>query len=108
MLWILVYHYGRPAIGILKIEEIPTLISIDKKSQVFDKTSAQMNKLVYKAWLSCYPWLRYIIYNDSSKFKVQFATPCNQFCIECKPTIKYPQENIRLECLHGVLVMSYI
>ncbi len=34
----------------------------------FDKSSAQISKLVYKTWFSRYPHCQYIIYNNGSKF----------------------------------------
>ena len=48
----------------LEMEEIYTVVSMDKKSttnKVFDKIFAQINKLIFKAWLSNHPWPRYII-----------------------------------------------
>ena len=80
-----------PAMGLLKIEEVSTLLSVNKKDntdKVFEEMYAQVSTLVCKAWLSCYPQPRCI----GSKFKLPFAMLCDKFGIECKATtMKNPQ-----------------
>ncbi len=72
--------------------------------EIFDKTSEHIAWLVNKMWLSRYPRCHYIIYNNGSEFKLNFEYPCITYDIKCKPTtIKNPQANANLECLHQVL-----
>jgi hypothetical protein len=55
-------------------------------------------------WLSRYPRCHYIIYNNGSEFKLNFEYLCTTYGIKHKPTtIKNPQANLILECLHQVL-----
>ncbi len=54
--------------------------------------------------MSRYPRCRYIIYNNGSEFKLNFEYRCETYGIKRKPTtIKNPQANAILECLHQVL-----
>ncbi len=72
--------------------------------EIFDKTSEHIACLVNKTWLSRYPRCRYIIYDNGSEFKLNFEYLCETYGIKCKPTsIKNPQANAILECLHQVL-----
>ncbi len=72
--------------------------------EIFNKTSERIAWLVNKTWLSRYPRCRYIIYDLSSEFKLNFEYLCETYGITRKPTmIKNPQENAILECLHQVL-----
>jgi hypothetical protein len=72
--------------------------------EMFDKTSEHIAWLVNKTWLSRYPRCHYIIYNNSSEFKLNFEYLCETYGIKCKPTtIKNPQANAILEHLHQVL-----
>ena len=92
-----------PTMDMLEIEETPTVVSMDKRdttNKIFNKTSAETCRLVYKAQLSHYPQLRFIIYDNGSKFKLHFIL-CNQFGIEYKPTTI--NNHTRLEFLHEVL-----
>ncbi len=70
----------------------------------FDKSSAQISNLVYKAWFSRYPCCQYIIYDNGSEFKLHFQSLCDMYGIKLKPTsVKNPQANAILEHIHGVL-----
>ncbi len=54
--------------------------------------------------MSRYPRCRYIIYKNGSEFKLNFEYLCVTDGIKHKPTtIKNPQANAILECLHQVL-----
>jgi hypothetical protein len=72
--------------------------------EIFDKTSERIAWLVNKSWLSRYPRCCYIIYNNVSEFKLNFEYLCITYGIKRKPTtVKNPQANEILECLHQVL-----
>ena len=61
----------------LEIEKIDTLVRFDKTGTIdeaFNKKSAQISRLFYKAWLNHFPQARYIIYDNGDKFKLHFAT----------------------------------
>ena len=103
-----------PATSWFKVVELPLLhqlkiITVNGKEssiveEIFDKTSERIAWLVNKMWLSRYPRCHYIIYNNGSEFKLNFEYPCITYDIKCKPTtIKNPQANANLECLHQVL-----
>jgi hypothetical protein len=111
-----------PATSWFKIVELPTAvqettvpptgkgkkITFSQNTEVaepyFDKSSAQINNLVYKTWFSRYPHCEYIIYNNGSKFKLHFRSLCNTYGIKRKPTsVNNPQANAILECIHAVL-----
>jgi hypothetical protein len=79
-------------------------IDLDNRNKEwFDKTSAQISRLVYKSWLSRYPRCRTIIYDNGSEFKLDFTALCDSYGIKRKPTtIKNPQANTILERVHGV------
>ncbi len=63
-----------------------------------------ISKLVNKTWFSCYPHCQYIIYDNGSKFKLDFEALCESYGIKRKPTsVKNPQANAILERLHQVL-----
>ncbi len=69
-----------------------------------DKTSERIAWLVNKMWLRRYPRCHYIIYDNGSEFKLNFEYLCETYGIKHKPTtIKNPQANAILECLHQVL-----
>ncbi len=60
--------------------------------------------LVNKTLLSRYTRCHYIIYGNDSEFKLNFEYLCVTYGIKHKPTtIKNPQANAILECLHQVL-----
>jgi hypothetical protein len=103
-----------PTTSWFKIVELPLLcrvksITVNGKESsiiedIFDKTSEHIARLVNKTWLSRYPRCRYIIYNNGSEFKLHFEYLCETYGIQHKPTtIKNPQANGILECLHQVL-----
>jgi hypothetical protein len=72
--------------------------------EISDKTSERIARLVNKTWLSRYPRCHYIIYNNGSEFKLNFEYLCETYGIKRKPTtIKNPQVNAILECLHEIL-----
>jgi hypothetical protein len=69
--------------------------------EIFDKTSECIAWLVNKTWLSRYPRCCYIIYNNSSEFKLNFEYLCETYGIKRKPTtIQNPQANATLDHLH--------
>ncbi len=111
-----------PATSWFEIVELPTVaqdttvppagkgkkVTFAKNTKVaepyFDKSSAQISKLVYKTWFSRYPRCHYIIYGNGSEFKLHFQSLCNTYGIKRKPTsVKNPQANAILERIHGVL-----
>jgi hypothetical protein len=72
--------------------------------EIFDKTSERIARLINKMWLSRYPRCRYIIYNNGSRFKLNFKYLCETYGIKREPTrVKNPQANAILEHLHQVL-----
>jgi hypothetical protein len=72
--------------------------------EIFDKTSEHIAWLVNKMLLSRYLRCCYIIYNNSSEFKLNFECLCVTYGIKRKPTrIKNPQANKISERLHQVL-----
>ncbi len=72
--------------------------------EIFDKISERIAWLVNKMWLSRYPRCCFVIYNNGSEFKLNFEYLCITYGIKRKPTtVKNPQANAILECLHQVL-----
>ncbi len=72
--------------------------------EIFHKTSERIVKLVTKTWLCRYSWRRYLICNNGSEFKLHFKYLCESYGITRKPTtVKNPQANGILECVHHVL-----
>jgi hypothetical protein len=72
--------------------------------EIFDKTSQGIAKLVNKTWLCRYPRCCHLIYNNGSEFKLHFEYLCESYSIKRKPTtVKNPQANGILECVHQVL-----
>jgi hypothetical protein len=72
--------------------------------EIFDKSSDRITRLVNKFWLSRYPRCRYLVYNNGSKFKLNFEYLCDSYGIKRYPTtIKNPQANAILEPIHQVL-----
>jgi hypothetical protein len=70
--------------------------------EIFDKTSERIAKLVNKTWLCRYP--RCYHYDNGSEFKLHFKYLCESHGIKRKPTtVKNPQANGILECVHQVL-----
>jgi hypothetical protein len=105
-----------PASSWFKIVELPLLrrvksITVNGEEssiveKIFDKTSESIARLVNKTWMSkCrYPRCRYIIYDNGSEFKLHFEYLCETYGIKRKPTtIKNPQANGIIECLHQVV-----
>jgi hypothetical protein len=80
-----------------------TCLDYTKDAEIFDKTSAQISNLVYKFWFSRYHHCRCIIYNNGKEFKLHFHALCKTYGSKHKPTsIKNPQANASLECIHAV------
>ncbi len=103
-----------PATSWFEIVELPLLrrlktITVNGKEssikeEIFNKTSERIAWLVNKTWLRRYPRCCYIIYDNGSEFKLHFEYLCETYGIQCKPTtIKNPQANGILVCLHQVL-----
>ena len=62
-----------------------------------------MAKLANKTWLCRCPWCHYLIHDKGIKFKLHFEYLCKSYGIKRKPTtVKNPQANAALECLHQV------
>jgi hypothetical protein len=90
------------------VRQLKTMTVNGKESsiveEIFDKTSEHIAWLVNKSWLSRYPRCCYIIYNNGSEFKLNFEYLCETYGIKHKPTtIKNPQVDAILECLHQFL-----
>ncbi len=67
------------------------------KEAYFDKSSAQVSSVVNKIWFSCYPLCQKLIYDNGSKFKLNFETLCESYSLKHKPTsMKNPQAYIIL------------
>jgi hypothetical protein len=103
-----------PATSWSEVVELPLVcrlktITVSSKESsivegIFDKTSERIARLVNKKWLSRYPRCCYIIYNNGSEFKLNFEYLCETYAFKRKPTtVKNPQANAILECLHQVL-----
>jgi hypothetical protein len=103
-----------PASSWFEIAELPVVEQLRQQTingkelsiadEIFDKTSEPIAKLVNKTWLCRYPWCRNSIYNNGSEFKLHFEYLCDSYGITRKPTtVKNPQANSILECVHQVL-----
>ena len=96
-----------PPLVILEIEVITCIVIANNKettNKVFHKTSIHINRKVYKAWLCRYLQSMYVVFDNSNKIKLYFASLWDQFNIECKSIIvKTPQTNAISEWLHSVL-----
>jgi hypothetical protein len=103
-----------PATSCFKVVKLPLIhqlktVTVNGKEssiieEIFNKTFEHIAWLVNKMWLSRYPRCCYIIYNNGSKFKLNFEYLCITYGIKRKPTmVKNPQANAILECLHQVL-----
>ncbi len=70
-----------------------------------DKSSAKVSSLLKKIWFSCYPQCQMFIYNNGSKFKLNFETLCESYGLKHKPTgIKNPEANAIWERMHQVIM----
>ena len=64
-----------------------------------------ISHLVNKCWFSRYPRCKNIIYENRSKFKLNFKALCDSYRVKRKPTsIKNPQANAILEQIHSVVM----
>jgi hypothetical protein len=97
-----------------EITELPVVTQLRRQTvngkelliaeKIFDKTLERIAKLVNKTWLCRYLRCLYLMYNNGSDFKLYFKYLCKSYGIKCKPTtVKNPQANGILECLHQVL-----
>ncbi len=103
-----------PATSWFEVVELPLIrqlktVTVDGKEstiveEIFDKTSERIAWVVNKTWLRRYQRCCFIIYNNGSEFKLNFEYLCITYGIKRKPTtVKNPQANAILECLHQVL-----
>ena len=99
-----------PASGWFEIIELPlTSVKYTRKGEeiieiVIDNSSEETSQLFNKQWLSRYPRLKYVIYNNGSEFKLHFQELCALYSLEQKPTsVRNPQANAILERLHAVI-----
>ena len=88
-----------PATGWFEIIELPNMsvTYVQKGKEIvditIDKSSAQISPLFNKQWLSRYPRLLYVIYDNGSEFILHFKELCDSYQLKCKPTtVKNPQE----------------
>jgi hypothetical protein len=108
-----------PATSWFEIVELPTVTKLTvpntgkgkkatctnytKVAETFDKSSAQINNLVYKTWFSRNPHCWYLIHDNGSEFKLHFHALCKKYGIKRKPTsVKNPQANAIMEHIHAV------
>jgi len=78
---------------------------IVETSEIFDKTSQQIARLVNTSWFSRYPRPKNVIYDNGSEFKLHFHSLCDIYGLKGKPTtIKNPQANSILERVHQVIM----
>jgi hypothetical protein len=103
-----------PASSWFEIAELPIVKQLRQQTvngeelliadEIFDKTSERIAKLVNKTWLCRYPRCCHLIYNNRSEIKMHFEYLCESYSIMHKPTtVKNPQANGILECVHQVL-----
>ena len=99
-----------PATSWFEMVELPTVRvekyrgKIVKNSEIFDKTSKQIARLVNTSWFSRYPRPREIVYDNGSEFKLHFKGLSDSYGLKSKPTtIKNPQANAILERVHQVV-----
>ena len=89
-------------------DHVPTEpVKKERKTKVayFDKSSFMISHLVNKCWFSRYTHCRNNIYDNGSKFKLNFETLCDSYRIKRKPTsIKNPQANAILEQIQQVVM----
>jgi hypothetical protein len=80
-----------------------TCLDYTKDAEIFDKTSAQISKVVYKCWFSRYPCCQYLMYDNGSEFKLHFRALSTTYGVKHKPiSIKNPTANAILERIHAV------
>lgn len=99
-----------PATSWFEMVELPTVTvekyrgKIVENSEIFDKTSKQIARLVNTSWFSRYPCPREIVYDNGSEFKLHFKGLSDSYGPKSKPTtIKNPQANAILERVHQVV-----
>jgi hypothetical protein len=103
-----------PTTSWFKVVELPLIHQLKTVSvngtessiveEIFDRTFEHIARSVNKSWLSKYPRCCYIICNNGSEFKLNFEYICITYGIKYEPTtVKNPQANAILECLHQVL-----
>jgi hypothetical protein len=103
-----------PTSSWFKIAELPVVEQLHRQTvkgkellvadAIFDKTSECIAKLINNTWLCRYPRCCHFIYNNGSEFKLHCQYLCKSYGIKRKPTtVKNPQANGILECVHQVL-----
>ena len=102
-----------PASSWFKMAELPVteVVKTDsdnkivETSEIFDKTSQQIARLVNTLWFSRCPRPKNVIYDNGSEFKLHFHSLCDTYGLKGKPTtIKNPQANSILERVHQVVM----
>ena len=90
---------------VTQVERTDSDNKIVETSEIFDKTSQQIARLVNISWFSRYPRPREVIYDNGSEFKLHFRSLCDTYGLKGKPTsIKNPQANSILERVHQVIM----
>ncbi len=78
-------------VGLPLVHWLKTITVNSKESsiveEIFDKTSVHIAWLVNKTWLSKYPRCCYIIYDNGSKFKLNFEYLYVTYGFKRKPTM---------------------
>jgi hypothetical protein len=103
-----------PAYSWFKMVELPLVTWLQRQTvigkelltndKIFNKTPDCIARLVNKTWLCRHPRCHYLIYDNRSEFKLRFEHLCESYGIKHKPaTVKNPQENAILECMHQVI-----
>jgi hypothetical protein len=96
-----------PATGWFEIAEVPYFDMKDIKQgnkQVIDKTSARISQIFNDTWLSRYPRMEEVIFDNGSEFKKDFVPLLKDFAVKPKcTTIKNPQSNAPVERVHQVI-----
>ena len=57
-----------------------------KNQQMFDKTSAQISRLVNLTWFRRYPRPVEVVYDNGSEFKLYFKHLLKEYGVKRKPT----------------------
>jgi len=71
---------------VMEIEKAGRDNKIIKMSEIFNKTSQQIARLVYKLWFTIYPHGCKVIYNNGSGIKLYFHNQCDVYGLKRKPT----------------------
>jgi hypothetical protein len=87
-----------PITSWFEIATVPVVLYIDPETKELeywtDITSARISQLLNNNWLCCYPRPKQVIYDNGSKFKLNFKLLRKQYGLKRKPTTKKnPQGN---------------